>query len=346
MGLSAEEGEDEGNQGAILRACIGSEDFLFGGDDTVSRYSTKGRNSRRGGNPEKNWIPGQARHDTRGIRHPVMGIVFFSLFTFYFSLFTVSYALEPPKRIISLAPNMTEILFALGLGDRIVGVTSFCDHPEEAKSKPKIGGMSNPSLEAVIALRPDIVVMTTDGNAKEFEERLRSIGIRTYVFTSRRLSELPRGVRELGAALGVKAKADEFADDFETSLRKLMTIQARAAHIRKKVLFVVWPDPLIVAGRGTVIDDALGVIGVENTAGAAKAAYPKYSIEEVIRKSPDIIFIGKGKGMERASAGLFTILREVPAVRQRRVFYVSDDLYRLGPRTLRGVEEIASLIGR
>ena len=89
---------------------------------------------------------------------------------------------------MSLAPSMTEILFAMGLGDNIVGVTSFCDYPEEAKKKPKIGGMSNPSLEAVVSLKPDIVVMTTDGNPKEFEERLRSLKITTYVFTARRLA--------------------------------------------------------------------------------------------------------------------------------------------------------------
>ncbi len=289
--------------------------------------------------------PGQ--HGTRSMNErlpsrKIFGLLF-SLFTFYFSLFTVSYAAEPPKRIISLAPNMTEILFALGLGDRIVGVTSFCDYPEEAKKKPKVGGMSNPSLEAVVTLKPDIVVMTTDGNPKEFEARLRSMGIRTYVFTSRRLSELPRGVRELGAALGVKAKADEFADHFEASLGKFRIKHARAARNARKVLFIVWPEPLIVAGPGTVIDDALRIIGVENIASGAKAEYPKYSIEEVIRKSPDIIFIGKGKGMESASEGLFKMLRKVPAVREKMVFYVSDDLYRLGPRTLRGIEEISAL---
>jgi iron complex transport system substrate-binding protein len=271
-----------------------------------------------------------------------LGLTLF-LFTFHYSLCTVAFAAEPPKRIISLAPNITEILFALGLGERIVGVTSFCDYPEEAKKKPRVGGMSNPSLEAVVTLKPDIVVMTTDGNPKEFEARLRSMGIRTYVFTSRRLSELPRGVRALGAVLGVKTKAEELAAHFETSLDKFKIKHTHAAHIRKKVLFIVWPEPLIVAGPGTVIDDAINAVGAENIAAGARAEYPKYSIEEVIRKSPDLIFIGKGKGMEKASEGLFTMLGKVPAVMEKRVFYVSDDLYRLGPRTLRGIGEISAL---
>src|SRR3990172_8997990 len=118
-----------------------------------------------------------------------------------------------PRRIVSLAPSTTEILFALGLGDRTVGVTSFCDYPEEAKKKPKVGGMSNPSLEAIVSLKPDIVVLSVDGNPKEFEERLRSMKIRTYVFYSKRISELPKGIRDMGLALGVKKKAEELASD-------------------------------------------------------------------------------------------------------------------------------------
>ncbi len=138
---------------------------------------------------------------------------------------------SPPKRIISLAPSTTEILYALGLGDRIVGVTTFCDYPEAAKAKAKIGGMSNPSLEAVVSLKPDIVVMTTDGNPKEFEERLRSLKITTYVFTARRLSELPQGIRELGRALGVKNKADKLAHEIEGDIDENKKIISRLSSI-------------------------------------------------------------------------------------------------------------------
>jgi iron complex transport system substrate-binding protein len=273
----------------------------------------------------------------------------FLLFTIHFSLFTSSYAAEPPKRIISLAPNMTEILFALGLGDRIVGVTSFCDYPEEAKKKPKIGGMSNPSLEAVVRLRPDIVVMTTDGNPKEFEERLRSMGIKTYVSTARRLSELPQGVRDLGVALGVRAEADAFADRFEASLAKFRVKRALNGHAGKKVLYIVWPEPLIVAGPETVVDDALSLVGAENIASDAKTEYPKYSVEEVLRRSPDLIIIGKGmdsKDVKQVADGLLGRLRSLSAVKHKRVFYVSDDLYRLGPRTINGIGEISPLVNR
>jgi len=269
-------------------------------------------------------------------------IILFLLFTIHYSLFTPAQAAEAPKRIISLAPSMTEILFALGLEDRIVGVTSFCDFPEEAKKKQKIGGMSNPSLEAVVSLKPDIVTMTTDGNPKEFEERLRSLKIKTYVFRARQIPELAQGIREMGLALGIKEKADALAKDMETSIDKLK--QRRSSIKKKKVLFIVWPDPLIVAGPGSITDNAITIAGGENIAAESKSSYPKYSIEEVIHQAPDIIFIGRGMSQENireVSKGILKRLKSVPAVKNKKVFYVSDYLYRLGPRTVKGVEELA-----
>lgn len=259
-------------------------------------------------------------------------------------------AAETPKRIVSLAPSTTEILFALGLGDNIAGVTSFCDYPEEAKAKPKIGGMSNPSLEAIVSLKPDLVVMTTDGNPKEIEERLHSLKVRTYIFRARRLYELPNGIRELGAAVGAGPKAVLLADDVENSIRnaakkKKSSLVSRPSP-RKKVLFIVWPEPLIVAGPGTAMDDAIRLLGHENIAGAAKASYPKYSIEEALRQEPEVLIIGKATGMDISSLsqGILKKLARVPAVKNGKVFYVSDGLYRLGPRVVKGIEELAECL--
>jgi len=265
-------------------------------------------------------------------------VLFFLFFVLHFSLCGSAQA-ESPKRIISLAPSMTEILFALGLGDNVVGVSSFSDYPAEAKKKPTVGDMMNPSIEAVISLKPDIVVMTINGNRKEFEERLRSLKIRTYVFRAKQISELPQGIRDLGAALGQKEKAEALAEHISADIR---TISVRGGTTKKrKVLFIIWPDPLLVAGPGSIADDAITILGGQNIADKTKIAYPKFSIEEIIRRSPDIIFIGKGYGMEKVSQGLLERLNKVPAVRDKKVYYVGDYLYRLGPRTVKGVEELA-----
>ncbi|MGE5172422.1 MAG: ABC transporter substrate-binding protein [Betaproteobacteria bacterium] len=258
---------------------------------------------------------------------------------------------SPPKRIVSLAPSMTEILYALGLGDNIVGVTTFCDYPEEAKKKAKIGGMSNPSMEAVISLKPDIVVLTTDGNPKEFEERLVALKINTVVFQARRLVELPRGIRDLGKALGVKDRADTLAHEIEAGINRLKAESpafraSGQSSIRKKVLFIVWPEPLIVAGPGTAMDDAITLLGYENIAASAKSSYPKYSLEEAIREAPEVLVIGKGSGMDMhaVSQGILQKLATVPAVKNGKVCFLGDGLYRLGPRVIRGIEELAQCL--
>jgi iron complex transport system substrate-binding protein len=269
-------------------------------------------------------------------------IVFLILIPNFF-IFNSVPANEIPDRIVSLAPNITEILFAMDIGNRVVGVTSFCDYPEEARKKPKIGGMSNPSLEAVVSLKPDIVVMTTDGNQKEFEERLRSLNIKTYVFKVRRLSELPQGIRDIGLALGIRERANALASEIETTVNKLRNSPPPTK--KNKVLFIIWPEPLIVAGRGTAIDDTITLLGYENIASKAKVPYPKYSIEEIIHQAPDLIFIGKGHAnMEEVSKGLLRRIARVPAVKNRAVFYIGDSLYRLGPRIVKGIEEMAGCL--
>ena len=115
---------------------------------------------------------------------------------------------------------------------------------------------------------------------------------------------------------------------------------ARKSEAREKVLFVVWPEPLVVAGPGTAINDAINLLGGINIAEDTKSRYPKYSIEEIMRRSPDIIFFGRGKGMDEVSASLLKRLPRVPAVKNNKYYYVSDNLYRLGPRVINGLEEL------
>lgn len=246
---------------------------------------------------------------------------------------------EPPTRIVSLAPNMTEILFELGLEDRIIGVTNFCDYPDKAKKKKKVGGMYNPSLETIISLKPDVVVMTIDGNIKELEERLRSLNIKTYIFRIKRLHELPKGIRDLGIVLGVREKAESLARRIERGFK-----QKPGVTTKKRVLFIIWPEPLIVAGRDTAIDDAINLLGCENIA-KAHTSYPKYSVEEIIRQSPDVIFIGSGKtSMKMTSKSLLKRISNVYSAKDVKVCYVSDSIYRLGPRIINGINEMAQCL--
>jgi len=247
---------------------------------------------------------------------------------------------RPPGRIVSLAPAITELLYALNLGERVVGVTNVCDRPEGARAKTKVGDMTAPSLESIVALRPDLVVMIKEGNPKELAARLTKLRLRIYVFSAKRLVDLPPAIRELGNVLGVPESARSIARKIEDAIRKgnsSRNVAKRAAH---KALFIISPSPLIVAGPGTIIDDAMGLSGLRNIASDATAKYPVISLETVIRRQPDIIIVGSAQGMKSQADNLLKRLKTVEAVRRRRVYYMGDSLYRPGPRIPEGLAEL------
>lgn len=241
-----------------------------------------------------------------------------------------------PRRIVSLAPAMTEILFALGLGGRVVGVTSLCDRPAEARRRPTVGGMANPSLEAIVALKPDLVVMTRDGNPKEIAQRLATLGIATHVFTAARLADLPTGIRRMGRALGTEKAAERLAAKIQATAVAVIPPGGRM----KRALFVVWPEPLLAAGSGTIIDDAMKLSGFSNIAADAKGTYPRLSLETVMERQPEVIIVGAAGGMQVPLGEMLSRLRMLDAVRRKRVCTVGDALYRPGPRVAEGIAEL------
>lgn len=249
---------------------------------------------------------------------------------------------QPPGRIVSLAPAMTEMLYAMGLGSRVVGVSNACDRPAEVSTKPKVGGMPNPSLEAILALKPDLVVMTREGNPKSIADRLTKLGKKIYVFKASRLSELPAGIREMGQALGAHDAAEGMAHKIENAMAESSSRQQKRPKAERKALFVIWPKPLIVAGGTTIINDAMKVNGLTNIAADTSVAYPHYSVEAVMQRQPDLIIIGAAHDpdMKRQSKDLMKHLGMLNAVRKGHVCYVGDALYRPGSRIAEGLAEL------
>jgi iron complex transport system substrate-binding protein len=261
-----------------------------------------------------------------------------------FFLFTPAFG-AAPVRIVSLAPNITEILYDLGLGDRIVAVTDYCDYPPAVKAKPRVGGFTNPSLEAVVGAKPDLVILTDDGNPRVIYTRLRDLGIPCYVFKPRRLEELPGGIRDLGTVLGVEKDASALAGRIERDIAALEK-KARQKRVRppKSALFIIQPEPIVVAGPGTLIHEAFGILGIRNAAADGKDKYPKFSLEEIIGRSPDYLLAGQGfmsgGGIERLKERLHML----PAVKEGRICVVTERLYRLSPRAVGGIEEMAQCV--
>jgi iron complex transport system substrate-binding protein len=252
----------------------------------------------------------------------------------------------PPERIISLTPSTTELLFALGLEERIVGVTNACLYPAAAQKKFKIGSMVAPSLEAIVARRPDIVVGSSDSVSMQLIERLKGLGIKTYVMSGFNLAGFPQALREFGIVVGRQKQADRLAGRIEREVADIKNKQLGNQGTRS-VLYLVWPDPPMAAGESTPIHEALELLGYRNAGLCGPGYYPTCSLEEILSRSPDIIVIGSAHAdLREQSQALLGHLRMLKAVREGRVYYVSDNLFRLGPRFVDGLRELREILNK
>lgn len=251
-----------------------------------------------------------------------------------------------PQRIISLAPNITEILYALNLEDKIVGITDHCDFPKETKDKKRVGGMINPSIEEIVRLKPDIVILTKDGNPKEIQKRLENFKINTYLFNAERLGQLRGEIILLGKKLGFEEKSKRVARQIEDSINRIKKTNEKSNFRNKKTVFIIWMEPLIVAGNGTAIDDAIRLLGWENIVSHTKLRFPRYSIEKIIRQSPDVILIGMEhkKYIETVSGKFIERIQSVKNDKNIKICYVGDSIYRLSPRIISGILEMSNCL--
>ena len=184
--------------------------------------------------------------------------------------------------------------------------------------------------------------MTDDGNPFDVWQKLKKLGIRTYVFRARHITDLPRAIRDLGKALGISCRASRKTAKMETAFRGYEAKRKNSlpGPPMKRAIFIVHQEPLVVAGPGTVFDDALKMIGLQNIAADSGSSYPKYSLGEILRRSPDIIFVGQGSMTGNQANNLLKKLNGLDAVRKGHVYYTSELLYRMGPRIITGIREM------
>lgn len=250
----------------------------------------------------------------------------------------------PPRRIVSLVPSVTEIVYALGGEGRLVGVTDFCDWPPEARQKPRVGGMLSPSLEIIAALRPDLVVATTEGNRLETFEQLQQLGIPVFTVAPRRLADVMRLVRDLGLLTGREAAVAPLREALERRIRAVR--EAVAPYPRPRVLYVLWPEPLIVPGREGLVGELIELAGGRSVTAKEPGAYPRLSLEAVAVRAPEVIVLARhgadGTPLARAS---WERLAALPAVRAGRLHAVDGtNLHRYGPRMVGALEALARVI--
>lgn len=248
---------------------------------------------------------------------------------------------ESVRRVVTLAPSATEILFAVGAGPLVVGVDRYSDFPPEVARCERVGADVDPSLERIVALKPDVVFTATTANNQRTAETLARLGIPVYVSAADHLDEILDDVARIGGVVGRGAPGTALAAALRARLDAVARRVAGAA--RTRALVVVWAEPLIVAGRGSHVDEMVRAAGGENLAADSGQGYPTYSLERLLARAPEVIVVGSHSDADPAGV-LRARLATVPAARSGRIFPVDGDLvFRPGPRVVDGVELLARL---
>lgn len=253
-----------------------------------------------------------------------------------------------PLRIVSLSPSNTEILAALGLTDRIVGVTDVCDYPSEVRNITRIGGYSSVSIEKIAAVRPDLVV-ASDLTPKDTVDRLRDLGLSVVVVAPRNIDHMVRDIRMVGTLTGTETRADQLATNLSDRIAAVLPCPPATQH--PTVAHVVWNDPIYVSGNTTLQNDVIVYAGGENIF-ADESGWGTVPLEEFLMKNPDIILVNGGGGMDSSEKDLIreTFMTSpqyasLSAVKNNRVYAVDADIIsRPAPRILDAAEQVARLI--
>ncbi len=259
-----------------------------------------------------------------------------------------------PQRIVSTSPSITEMLYALGLGDRVVGVTTFCHYPPDAMKKPKIGSYLQPSLEAIVALRPDLVVAEATGVKRP--ERLSSLKLNVIEIDDGTIAGIYESIRRIGAAAGVPGRAAALCAQIRNGLA---AVRRRVEKLpRRRTVFVIGRTPgrlenIVTAGPGTFLNELIETAGGSNLFRDSAAAYAKVSLEELLARNPEVIIdmgemsetVGVTETQKRAVVALWGRYPSLAAVERHAVYAVASDIFVVpGPRVVQAAEALARMI--
>lgn len=246
----------------------------------------------------------------------------------------------PARRIVSIAPHLTELLFGAGAGDRVVGAVAYSDHPEAAKAIPRIGDSAQLDLERIVALRPHLIVVWRDGNSPQQLQRLAELGIPIYASQTRGLAGIASTLRRLGALAGTEDTANAHAERLERDLASLRERYAGRRPLR--VFYQIWHRPLLTINGRHLISEALGLCGASNVFAPLAALTPAVSEEAVIALDPDAIVTGSVvPGGSDDNLDAWRRLSALRAVRAGHLVVVDPDkLHRQSERIVAGVREL------
>lgn len=269
-------------------------------------------------------------------------------------LLAASLASAAPARIVSTAPSLTEILYALGLGDQVVGVTTYCTYPAEAQHKPKVGTFLQPDLERILALRPDLVLIVK--NPVQLSAKIAALGLNPHEFDQDSVADIQESILRIGQLTGKQAEARRLRDSIQTRLDRIRNaVQNRP---RRTALFLVGRSSgtlqgMVGAGPRTFIDELMALAGGKNVLAESPIQYPRTSLEQILAADPEFILdmgdfahaSGKPGQPEHEIRALWGKYSQLRAVRQNHVKVIGSDVFvRPGPRLVDAAVELQRIL--
>jgi cobalamin transport system substrate-binding protein len=254
------------------------------------------------------------------------------------------YLAKTPTRVVSLAPSVTEMLFAIGAGDQVAGVTQFCNYPPEALKKPKVG-YANPNLESLVALQPDLVVGPNEFLKPDEVLKLDQLKIPVFVFIDKNIEDIFVHIQTLGRMLDRSTAANAVAMELRQQVAQITQRTERFPPVR--VLYVLNSQPLITVGPGSFIDQLIVLAGGVNVAAKSGIAYPRLSMEVVLQDDPEVLVfpVGESEGISDSEQQAWHQWSTMTAVKQGRLHQIPADLLnRPGPRIAHGLELLANIL--
>jgi iron complex transport system substrate-binding protein len=252
---------------------------------------------------------------------------------------------KPAERIVSLAPHITEILFAAGAGEQIVGAVSYSDYPEQAKEIPRVGSYDNISYESVVALNPDLVIVWKSGNGEEVAERLEYLGLPMYVGEPRKLEDVAQSLRDYGQLSGNNKQGNIAANQFLAKLAELKNAYSEQQQVG--VYYQIWNEPMMTMNGEHLISDVIRLCGGRNVFAEALPLVPRISVESVVRANPQVII---ASGMGQARPEWLDDWRDwsaIDAVHNKHLYFIPPELLqRHTPRIIQGAEQMCSFLAQ
>jgi len=253
--------------------------------------------------------------------------------------------LFPPKKIVSLAPNVTEILFSLGLDQEIVGVSIHCNFPEKVQSKVRVGSYISLDFEKIVSLKPDLIIATGAGNTRDMVDRLERLGFPTYVIFPKNVEDVMRSVGHLSQLVGREKEGAEIIQEMRRRRERVVALTLGLP--RPRVFLQIGEAPIVTVGKNSFADDLIRLAGGDNVAGNEKEMYPRFGMEEILKRSPEVILISSmnPRGNYQKVLQEWSRWKTIPAVKNRQIYLIDSDLVdRPSPRIIEGLEDMARIL--